>query len=671
MAKTASMKRLVPLRPCLLLFLLVCSAFSAHATDWPYYQHDAGRSGASTANVNPPELTLAWSAPEGYAVPLVVGDTIYSTHTQGGFTGSGHVTMISAFHLATGAIKWTYSGEFSFPSMAAVAGGLVVFHSGSGQGYDPGQLYVLDAITGALRYKVDVRGNPNGPVPDNVMPLLVPNPADGTVMAYCADPYFLRAVQLGPTSGSVLWTQSLVIGGQFVLPTLVGNSIVLEARAYDVATGAWNQFYHTGSNVIPVAYDPVRRHIYISKDDSDGPSLTAYRYTSNEQIDFLWQHFGGGTGWDSVAIGPDGKVYSNADSLLVEIDPDTGATLRSVSGTFATYSVPSLTAGMIWTNSGYETTAYDLQTFQPARTFPGANFGNVYDACGAFTDGYFVMDRGVLVGNRGFDVYAEPASQSVNLSTRMQVQTGANVGIGGFIITGTAPKHVLLRAIGPSLAQAGVPNVLADPVMELHLPDGTGTITNDNWRDNPAQEAAIIATGIPPTNDLESAIYANLSPGAYTAIVKGNGNTSGVALVEVYDLDKTVGKLANISTRAFVGTNNDIVIAGFILSGASGQDSIVVRGLGPSLSATGVPDALADPTLELRNGDGALLLANNDWQDNPMQVAELTTGGLAPGNALESAIATMQPPGLYTVLLAGRSGGTGVGLVEVYDRSTP
>ncbi len=222
----------------------------------------------------------------------------------------------------------------------------------------------------------------------------------------------------------------------------------------------------------------------------------------------------------------------------------------------------------------------------------------------------------------------------------------------------------------PSLSP-GVPNVLADPVMELHFPDGFSTITNDNWRDNSSQETAILGTGIAPANNLESAIYANLAPGAYTAVVKGSGDTSGVALVEIYDLDPAQGKLANISTRAFVGTSNDIVIAGFILGGASGQDSIVVRGLGPSLSATGVPDALTDPTLELRNGDGALLVANNDWQDNPMQTAELTTGGLAPSNPLESAVATMQPPGLYTVLLAGSNGGTGVGLVEVYDRAAP
>jgi hypothetical protein len=254
----------------------------------------------------------------------------------------------------------------------------------------------------------------------------------------------------------------------------------------------------------------------------------------------------------------------------------------------------------------------------------------------------------------------------------MRVQTGDNVGIGGFIITGTAPKHVLLRAIGPSLTQSGVPDALADPVMELHGPTGFVTVINNNWRDDPAQEAAIIATGIPPTNNFESAIDAPLAPGAYTAIVRGNGNTSGIALVEVYDLNQPFdSKLANISTRALVGTEDNVVIAGFILGGNNGADRVVLRGIGPSLTAAGVPNALANPTLELRDSDGALLLFNNDWQDDPAQAAELTAAGLAPTNNLESAIAATLPPGPYTALLAGRNHGAGIGLVEVYDRGAP
>jgi hypothetical protein len=250
----------------------------------------------------------------------------------------------------------------------------------------------------------------------------------------------------------------------------------------------------------------------------------------------------------------------------------------------------------------------------------------------------------------------------------MRVQTGEKVGIGGFIITGTGSKHVLLRAIGPSLTQFGVPDALANPVLELHGPSPFVTITCDNWRDDPAQEALIIASGIPPSDNLEAAIDATLVPGNYTAIVRGQNNTSGVALVEVYDLSQPLpAKLANISTRAFVSTGSNIVIGGFLLGGGNGNDRIAVRGLGPSLTALGVPGALADPVLELRDGNGALLVSDNDWQDNPVQASELIAAGLAPTNDLEAGIATTLPPGTYTALLAGLNNGTGIGLVEIYD----
>ena len=267
-----------------------------------------------------------------------------------------------------------------------------------------------------------------------------------------------------------------------------------------------------------------------------------------------------------------------------------------------------------------------------------------------------------------------PASQAVNLSTRMRVQTGNSVGIGGFIITGSTPKHVVLRAIGPSLVNLGVPDALADPVLELHGPGGFVTITNDNWRDDPVQAALIQADGLAPVDDLESALDATLAPGAYTAIVRGKNNTSGVALIEIYDRNPSVtSKLGNMSTRAFCGTGDSIVIAGFMLGSNSGEDKVVVRGIGPSLAPGSLPASavLADPMLELRDINGTLLMVNNDWQDDPAQAAEITATGLAPANSSESAIAAALPPGLYTALLAGLNSGTGIGLVEVYDRGAP
>ena len=189
---------------------------------------------------------------------------------------------------------------------------------------------------------------------------------------------------------------------------------------------------------------------------------------------------------------------------------------------------------------------------------------------------------------------------------------------------------------------------------------------NNNWRET--QETEIQATGIPPASDLESAIVATLSPGAYTAIVSGNGNASGVALVEIYDLGQEAdSKLANISTRAPVGANDNMMIAGFVLGGTNSNDRIIVRGLGPSLAVMGVSDALIDPRLELRDSNGVLLQANNDWQDDAAQVSALNAAGLTPTNSLESAMAVTLPPGTYTALLAGVNNGTGIGLVEIYD----
>lgn len=176
-------------------------------------------------------------------------------------------------------------------------------------------------------------------------------------------------------------------------------------------------------------------------------------------------------------------------------------------------------------------------------------------------------------------------SQLLNLSTRMRVQTGENVMIGGFIITGKQPKRVIIRGIGPSLARAGVTGSLQDPTLELHDQTGGLVAANDNWKDT--QYAAIQATGIPPTDDREAAIVASLTPGAYTAIEQGSGGTIGIGLVEIYDLDQAVdSRLANISTRGFVESANNVMIGGFIVSGNGG--TIVARGIGPSLAQFGV-----------------------------------------------------------------------------------
>jgi hypothetical protein len=259
-----------------------------------------------------------------------------------------------------------------------------------------------------------------------------------------------------------------------------------------------------------------------------------------------------------------------------------------------------------------------------------------------------------------------PGTIITNISTRASVQTGQGVTIAGFIITGTDSKTVVLRGLGPTLSQPpfNIPGTLADPFLSLF--DGSDNVlfNNNDWKDS--QQAQIQATGLAPKNDVESAILQIFPPGNYTAILSGRNGTTGIGLVEVYDVATgAFAELTNVSTRGFVGTGEAVMIGGFITGGGNGSTQIVVRGLGPTLTQHGVTDpVLADPFLSLRDGDGNLLWNNNDWKDS--QQAEIQATGLAPPNDLESAIVRTVAPGNYTAILSGRNGTTGIGLVEVY-----
>ena len=257
-------------------------------------------------------------------------------------------------------------------------------------------------------------------------------------------------------------------------------------------------------------------------------------------------------------------------------------------------------------------------------------------------------------------------TQPLNISTRMRVQTGENVLIGGFIITGTEDKKVIVRALGPSLVTSGLTDLLADPVIELYAPDGTLIASNDNWKDT--QQTDIQNSGFAPPNESESAIIAILPPNGYTVIVKGKGGTSGKGLVEGYDLNTAANsQFANISTRGFVQTGDNVMIGGFVLGNQNSSTRIALRGLGPSLQSAGVNNVLSDPTLALYNSSGTRLAFNDNWMDNPAQAVELSANGLAPTRPEESGIFMTLAPGSYTAILAGANGTTGVGLVEVYD----
>ena len=255
----------------------------------------------------------------------------------------------------------------------------------------------------------------------------------------------------------------------------------------------------------------------------------------------------------------------------------------------------------------------------------------------------------------------------LNISTRMSVQGGNNVLIAGFIVSGSDQKTVAMRGIGPSLSQF-FSGTLNDPTVELHS-GNVILMTNDNWQDDSAQASQLSAHNLALSDPRESGIVATLqSPGSYTAVLSGKNGGTGIGLVELYDLDQSANsQLANISTRGFVSTGNDVMIGGFVLGGNSNSTRIAVRGIGPSLAQFGLSPILADPTLELHDSNGMILATDDDWQDDSTQAAQLSANGLGLSDQKEAGIFTSLPPGQFTAILAGKGGGTGIGLVEIYN----
>ncbi len=262
---------------------------------------------------------------------------------------------------------------------------------------------------------------------------------------------------------------------------------------------------------------------------------------------------------------------------------------------------------------------------------------------------------------------ARALSNLANISTRLRVETGDNVLIAGFIVSGTGQKKVVLRALGPSLPVTGA---LSDPLLELHDATGRTVASDDNWRSS--QQAEITALGIAPKNDLESALIATLLPGPYTVVVRGVNNATGVSLVEVYDLDgaNPTARLGNISTRGRVLTGDNVMIGGFIVHGDQTK-RVIVRVDGPTLSLNGEPIAgrLQDPMLELHDPNGALLVANDNWRST--QLAEIEASTLAPSDEREPAIVADLRPGNYTAIVRGAGNTTGIALIEMYDLDQP
>jgi len=358
---------------------------------------------------------------------------------------------------------------------------------------------------------------------------------------------------------------------------------------------------------------------------------------------------------DSTAMGR-ATVILNSDPAAPTITVDLSFDGLSANATVAHIhgpAMPGMTAPPIITltnfpasTSGTYSNTFPITLDQIQMLLDGLTYINIHNEL--FPNGEI---RGQLMGC--------PAALLANISTRMQVDRGDNAMIGGLIITGNTPKNVLFRATGPSLAMA---DRLTDPILELRDSTGQVLATNDNWRDAPNAQQ-IIETTIPPQNDLEPAILMNLPPGAYTTIVRGVNDGTGIAVVEAYDLDQGMnshGKLSNISTRGFVQTGDKVLIGGLIVQGHSPID-VIVRAIGPSVPMAGT---LADPTLELRSSDGTLIAANDNWRSD--QEAEIIETGVAPSNDSESAIVQQLAPGTYTAIVSGANSTTGIALVEVY-----
>ncbi len=375
--------------------------------------------------------------------------------------------------------------------------------------------------------------------------------------------------------------------------------------------------------------------------------------------------------YDAVRLNADGSI----DLTYILATPNNtgvyGAAVQSdgravVSGSFRSINgVPAEGFARINQNGSVDT------TFSQGN--PASLSGILY-AVAIQSDGKFVVGGTFTSFNGAFRrnvarlnaVSVTPPPRLINLATRLRVETGDNVLIGGFVIQGTGTKRVIVRALGPSLPVAGP---LADPTLQIVNSQGQTIASNDDWRTS--QQAVIQQAGLAPSNDKESAVLLDLPAGAYTAVVRGFNGGQGVGLVEVYDLqvgNTEPARLINIATRGRVQTGDNVMIGGLVVSNGANK-RVLFRALGPSLAGAGVANVLADPTVEIVNSQGVTVAANDNWQNQTSggSAAEITSFGLAPTNPNEAAVIVTLPPGGYTAIVRGANFTTGVALIEAYE----
>jgi N-acetylneuraminic acid mutarotase len=454
---------------------------------------------------------------------------------------------------------------------------------------------------------------------------------------------------------TAVWTGSeMIIWGGFD-----GASFLNTGRRYDPSTNTWT--------ATAIANAPSGREAHIAVWTGSEMIVWGGIGASGNDLNTGGRYNPGTNSWTATTTSnsPSGRELPTAVWTGSEMIVWGGSANGSSTNTGARY------------NSNTDTWASTSTTHAPlARVNHTAVWtGNTMIAWG----GYNVFVGALNTGGR----YCASVSQLANISTRAFVQTGDNVMIGGFVVQGSQPKRVIIRAIGPELTRYGVPNPLANPTLELHNSMGALIASNNNWvstiiggiiTSNQVRE--IQASGYAPGDARESAIIADVPPGNYTAIVRGVNDMIGVALVEVYDLSVDASSiLGNISTRAFVQTGGDVMIGGFIVQGTAAK-RVIIRSIGPELGAPpyNIPNALANPTLELHDGAGTLIASNDNWQTTIIggiitsdQRRDIRDSGYAPDDGRESAIIAALSPGRYTAIVRGVNRTIGVALVEVYD----
>jgi len=566
----------------------------------------------------------------------------------GGFGGGLSADIAELYDPASGI--WTAGGSFATGgryghTATLLPNGNVLVAGGSNHDFTSAELYnpatgtwTVTGRLGSGRHGTTATLLPNGKV-------LVAGGRDESPPF--GGNWLVSAELYDPATGTWTATGSLASARGYHVATLLANGKVLvaggyngnylaSAELYDPASGSWSA---TGNLVTA----------------RDGGTATLL---PNDKV-LVAGGFGGGGFSDVLGSA---ELYDAAsgswtatDSLETARQVHTATLLPNgqvlVAGGFDTSNSSIANAELYDATSGSWTATGSLATGRANHTATLLPDGQVLVAGG---------EDGGIAALASAELYiGQPIPTGLgNISTRLRVGTGDNVLIGGFIVTGTQAKKVIVRAIGPSLPFSGA---LADPVLEMRDSGGALIATNDNWRSS--QEAEIIATTVPPSNDLESAIVATLpaNNSAYTAIVRGVNDGTGIVVVEAYDLDRTVdSKLANISTRGLVQSGDDVMIGGLIVVGQAPL-RVLVRAIGPSLP---VPGALGNPTLELHDGNGGLIAANDNWRSD--QEAEIIATTIPPSNDLESAIVRDLTPGNYTAIVRGVSNTTGVALVEAY-----